>query len=74
MPHILYIQSFFSFFPFSFLYMHIFLLFVRMFSTCTGLAEKDFRIRFPYGLRVLFCTCILELFIFVLLNCESLQM
>ena len=71
-----YTSFFFFFFHFSFYINFSFMIFiiiiiinVYVFSTCTGLFEK--RIRFPQGLSLVF-TRILELFIFVLLNCESL--
>ena len=61
--------KFFFLLPF-FIFIYAYISVCSYVFTCTGLAEK--RVRFPYGLRVLFCTYILEIFIFVLLNCESL--
>ena len=50
----------------------IIVIYVYVFSTCTGLAEKC--IRFPQGLSLVLYVPVFQnfLFIFVLLNCESL--
>ena len=71
MPQIyiyLFFSLFFLSFSFTFIIIIIIIAYVYVFSACTDLAEKH--IRFPQGLS-LFCICILEFFIFELLNCES---
>ena len=60
---------FFVFLSFSFIIFIIIIINVYVFSTWTGLVEKH--TRFPQGLSLV-CAHILELFIFLLLNCESL--